>query len=78
MALYCKRKVSRTEGHATPMSVSGRPRLMNPMRDHGLFSCGSPPSYLTKSALSFSKKLDNHVGVIRYFICHYNLTRATV
>ena len=28
------------------------------------------------SSLSFSKKLANHVGAIRYFICHYNLTKA--
>jgi insertion element IS1 protein InsB len=35
-------------------------------------------SRLVRSALSFSKKLDNHIGAIRYFICHYNLTRATV
>jgi len=34
-------------------------------------------SRLLRSALSFSKKLDNHIGAIRYFICHYNLTRAT-
>jgi IS1 family transposase len=34
-------------------------------------------SRLVRSALSFSKKLDNHIGAIKYFICHYNLTRAT-
>jgi insertion element IS1 protein InsB len=33
-------------------------------------------SRLVRSALSFSKKLANHIGAIRYFICHYNLTRA--
>jgi insertion element IS1 protein InsB len=33
-------------------------------------------SRLVRSALSFSKKLTNHIGAIRYFICHYNLTRA--
>jgi hypothetical protein len=26
--------------------------------------------------LSFSKKLANHIGAIRYFICHDNLTRV--
>jgi hypothetical protein len=26
--------------------------------------------------LSFSKKLANHIGAIRYFISHHNLTRA--
>src|SRR5690349_20656509 len=34
-------------------------------------------SRLVRSALSFSKNLTNHIGAIRYFICHYNLTRAT-
>jgi hypothetical protein len=33
---------------------------------------------LVRSALSFSKKLANHIGIIQYFICHDNLTRATV
>lgn len=27
-------------------------------------------------ALSFSKKLENHIGMIKYFICHYNQQRA--
>ena len=35
-------------------------------------------SRLVRSALSFSKKLDDHIGAIKMFICHYNLTRATV
>jgi len=35
-------------------------------------------SRLVRSALSFSKKLDNHIGAIKLFICHYNLMRATV
>jgi IS1 family transposase/transposase-like protein len=34
-------------------------------------------SRLVRSALSFSKKLSNHIGAIKYFICHYNLTKAT-
>ena len=32
---------------------------------------------LVRDALSFSKKLANHIGAIKLFICHYNLTRAT-
>jgi len=44
-------------------------RFNNPLRQR--------VSRLARSALSFSKKLDNHIGAIRYFICHYNLTRAT-
>jgi insertion element IS1 protein InsB len=33
-------------------------------------------SRLVRSALSFSKKLANHIGAIKYFICHYNLLKA--
>ena len=33
-------------------------------------------SRLVRKALSFSKKLENHIGAIKYFICHYNLQRA--
>ena len=35
-------------------------------------------SRLVREALSFSKKLANHIGAIKLFICHYNLTRAAV
>jgi insertion element IS1 protein InsB len=34
-------------------------------------------SRLVRRAWSFSKTLDNHIGAIKMFICHYNLTRAT-
>jgi insertion element IS1 protein InsB len=33
-------------------------------------------SRLVREALSFSKKLANHIGAIKMFTCHYNLTRA--
>ncbi len=33
-------------------------------------------SRLVRQALSFSKNLQNHIGAIKYFICHYNLTKA--
>jgi insertion element IS1 protein InsB len=33
-------------------------------------------SRLVREALSFSKKLAHHIGAIKYFICHYNLTRT--
>jgi insertion element IS1 protein InsB len=33
-------------------------------------------SRLVREALSFSKKLANHIGAIKLFVCHYNLTRA--
>lgn len=33
-------------------------------------------SRLVRSALSFSKKLSNHIGAIKYFICNYNLLKA--
>src|SRR5215471_1951931 len=35
-------------------------------------------SRLVRDTLAFSKKLANHIGAIKYFICHYNLTRAAV
>jgi hypothetical protein len=28
-----------------------------------------------REALSFSKTLATHLGAMKYFICHYNLTR---
>ncbi|WP_228840602.1 IS1 family transposase, partial [Candidatus Protochlamydia phocaeensis] len=28
---------------------------------------------LVRKTLSFSKKLANHIGMIKYFICYYNL-----
>jgi insertion element IS1 protein InsB len=34
-------------------------------------------SRLVRETLSFSKQLANHIGAIKYFICHYNLTRAS-
>ena len=33
-------------------------------------------SRLVRETLSFSKKLANHIGAIKYFICYYNLTKA--
>ncbi len=33
-------------------------------------------SRLVRATLSFSKKVSNHIGAIRYFICDYNLTRS--
>ena len=33
-------------------------------------------SRLVRESLSFSKKLANHIGAIKFFICHYNLENA--
>lgn len=33
-------------------------------------------SRLVRKSLSFSKKLENHIGAIKYFICYYNFERA--
>jgi insertion element IS1 protein InsB len=33
-------------------------------------------SRLGRATLLFSKKLNNHIGAIRYFLCDYNLTRS--
>src|SRR6266704_7007300 len=32
---------------------------------------------LVRETLSFSKKLANHIGAIKFFICHYNLAKAS-
>jgi insertion element IS1 protein InsB len=39
------------------------------------FNCTLRPrvSRLVRAALSFSKSLSNHIGAIKYFICHYSL-----
>jgi insertion element IS1 protein InsB len=31
---------------------------------------------LVRATLSFSKKVENHIGAIKFFICHYNLEKA--
>lgn len=33
-------------------------------------------SRLVRATLSFSKKLSNHIGAIKSFICDYNLTKG--
>jgi insertion element IS1 protein InsB len=33
-------------------------------------------SRLVRATLSFSKKLANHIGAIKWFMCHYNLLKA--
>lgn len=35
-------------------------------------------SRLVRETLSFSKKLENHIAAIKYFICHYNLERQKI
>ena len=42
------------------------------------FNCTLPQrvSRLVRATLLFSKKLTNHIGAIRNFICHYNLVQA--
>jgi insertion element IS1 protein InsB len=33
-------------------------------------------SRLVRNTLSFSKKIENHIGAIKFFICHYNLEKT--
>jgi insertion element IS1 protein InsB len=33
-------------------------------------------SRIVRATLAFSKNLANHIGAIKYFICHYNLTKG--
>ena len=43
-------------------------RFNNPLRQR--------VARLVRETLSFSKKLAHHIGAIKYFICHDNLTRV--
>jgi IS1 family transposase len=43
-------------------------RFNNTLRQRG--------SRLVRQILAFSKKMENLIGAIRYFMCHYNLRRA--
>jgi insertion element IS1 protein InsB len=43
-------------------------RLHNTLRPRG--------SRLVREALAFSKRLANHIGALKFFICHYNLENA--
>ena len=43
-------------------------RFNNTLRQH--------LSRLVRDTLSFSKKVENHIGAIKFFICHYNLEKA--
>ncbi len=56
-----------------------RHRVINGKSNHiERFNCTMRQriSRLVRQALSFSKKLSNHIGAIKYFICHYNLDKA--
>ena len=48
-----------------------KPRTLNHTR-----TLRQRASRLVRATLSFSKKLSNHIGAIRYFICDYNLTKS--
>ena len=39
---------------------------------------GQRVSRLVRNTLAFSTKVENHIGALRYFICHYTLTRAAL
>ena len=54
-------------------STRGKPITSNA----STIRCGNVlPDWYARTPL-FSKKLTNHIGAIKYFICYYNLTRAT-
>ena len=52
------------QGHSDPLNVG----FNNTLRQR--------VSRLVREALSFSKKLANHIGAIKLFIYQYNLARA--
>jgi insertion element IS1 protein InsB len=53
-------KKARKTNHIERFNNTLRQRVSRPVRD----------------TLTFFKKLANHIGTIKYFICHYSLTRA--
>jgi IS1 family transposase len=53
-------KQARTTNHIERFNTTLRQRL----------------SRLVRDTLSFSKKVENHIGAIKFFICHYNLEKA--
>jgi insertion element IS1 protein InsB len=52
-------KLARTTNHVERFNCTLRQRV----------------SRLVRATLSFSKKLTNHIGAIKYFTCDYTLTR---
>ena len=42
----------------------------------GVYECSVVRFRLVRATLSFSKKLSNYIGAIKYFICDYNLTKC--
>jgi len=83
-AVYQEQAVFYTDHYAAYTGVipSTRHRAiskLNRMTNHvERFNCTlrQRVSRLVRSTLSFSKKLSNHIGAIKYFICNYNLTRS--
>jgi hypothetical protein len=73
--LICKRDCLLSESPARHRAISKLARKTNHVER---FNCTlrQRVSRLVRATLSFSKKLSNHIGAIRYFICDYNLTRC--
>jgi IS1 family transposase len=83
-AVYRKQAICYTDQYAVyagvipPTRHRAIPKLARKTNHVERFNCTlrQRVSRLVRSTLSFSKKLTNHVGAIRYFICHYNLTKS--
>jgi insertion element IS1 protein InsB len=61
---------------AQPRAISKVARQTKPLE-----RCNNPRrqrvSCLGREALSLSKTRANHIGAIKLFLCHYNLTKAS-
>jgi insertion element IS1 protein InsB len=83
-AMYRKHAVFHTDHYAAYVGVipSAQHRAISRlarMTNHvERFNCTlrQRVSRLVRFILSFSKKLTPHIGAIKYFICHYNLTKC--
>ena len=65
--------VSKTSGKTNGIEREAR-RMIESSRQTSRFNCTlrQRVSRLVRKTLSFSKKLENHIGAIWYFIHHYN------
>jgi IS1 family transposase len=63
------------DNNSTTEALSRRPILAKVLIERFNNTLRQRVSRLVRETLSFSKTLANHIGALKYFICHYNLTR---
>ena len=82
-AAYREQATFHTDHYASYEDIIPKERHVTGIKGTGLtnhverFNCTRRHrvSRLVRQSLAFSKKLQNHIGAIAYFICHYNQSR---